>query len=413
MNKIAFFLAQKIIKNTAYQKGISTMTLVCFIGIFIGTLSLTLVAAIMNGFEHAIHEKMQGIHSSIIIDGYGENIDIQALTPVLHNEFPSIAAFSPHTTQHALLKTKKKNDNQPIVIMLNAINPITEQQTSTLFTKIIAPSTVQNYDHILDNNGVIIGKQLARNNNIKINDTLDLLYISEKKIKKSSVTFDSQPVIVSGIFDTGIDEFDNGVVYCSFKLLEEIFPNSPIERINIKLVPHNNEKSTINALQKRLGLAVYSWKDLYPSLVAALKLEKYVSFCVIALILCVASMNIISLLFMYITQKRRDIAMLQAMGMPSSTIKSIFFIIGMIISITASFVGLLCACIISYFIKKFPCIVLPDTYYVTHIPIELDWYLLISIISVITILSIFATWLAAQQIRTINISRVLRFEGPS
>ena len=71
----------------------------------------------------------------------------------------------------------------------------------------------------------------------------------------------------------------------------------------------------IQKLRHRLGLDVYSWKDLYPSLVASLKLEKYVSFFILALILLVASMNIISLLFMQITQKRPTIALLQAMGM--------------------------------------------------------------------------------------------------
>jgi lipoprotein-releasing system permease protein len=413
MNKIAFFLAQKILKNTAYNAGLSTMTLVCFAGIFIGTLSLTLVTAIMNGFEYAIHEKMQGIHSSITIDGYGENLDMHALTRVLRNEFPEIVAISPHTTRHVLLKTKGDADHQPAVIVLNGIDPTAEQKTSTLFTKIIAPSNAQHHKFLFDEHHLVIGKQLALNNNIRINDTLDVLYINKNKMKKNSITFDSQPVIVSGIFDTGIDEFDNGVAYCSFTLLEEIFPNTPIERINIKLAPRSNEKTIIEALQKRLGLGVYSWKDLYPSLVAALKIEKYVSFCVIALILLVASMNIISLLYMYITQKRPDIAILQAMGMSHFTIQSIFFIIGATISIIASFSGLLCACIISYCIKQFPCIVLPDTYYVTHIPIALDWHILVAIITVICILSIIAPWLPTRQIKTINISHVLRFEGPS
>ena len=105
MNTTPFFLAQRILLAHVYQKSISTMTIVCFVGIFIGSFSLALITAIMNGFEVAIHEKMQGIHANIIIQSYNNNINTRCTCSRATKEFPEIIAFSPMATHHILLRT--------------------------------------------------------------------------------------------------------------------------------------------------------------------------------------------------------------------------------------------------------------------------------------------------------------------
>jgi lipoprotein-releasing system permease protein len=407
----AFFLAQRILFTHAYQKSISTMTIICFTGIFIGSFSLALITAIMNGFEVVIHEKMQGIHANLIIQSYRNDINIDALSPILHKEFPEIIAFSPMATHHVLLRINDQSEDTPTVAMIKGIEPTLEQYTSSLSKKIISPSSKIKFSQLFNDNQIIIGKQLAYNNEITIGQTVELLFMRDEQIQGKKVIFDSKTAIIGGIFDTGIDEFDNGVIYCSLSFLEQLFPNFSIEQINVTIAPNIDEKHLIQKLQNRLGLSVYSWKDLYPSLVATLKLEKYVSFFIIALILLVASMNIISLLFMQINQKRPDIALLKSMGMTNKSINSIFFIMGMTISCTASFFGLITALIASLILKHYPFISLPDTYYVTELPIAMNGEILCAVFCIVIIFSFFATWLPIQRIRTINISRVLRFEG--
>ncbi len=388
------------------------MTIICFLGIFIGSFSLALITAIMNGFEVAIHQKMQTIHANIIIESYKNDIDLDVLGRVLRTEFPEITAISPLAHHHILLKTDNSSDDTPTVALINGIDPTTEQLTSSLSQKIIKslPNTTD-FSQLFVKNQIIIGKQLAHNNQLSVGDTIDILFIRNEKIHGNKITFDSHPAVVSGIFDTGIDEFDSNVVYSSLEFLEELYPSIAVEQVHVAVAPGIDETTLINKLRSRLGLDVYSWKDLYPSLVASLHLEKYVSFFIIALILLVASMNIISLLFMHITQKRPDIALLRAMGMPYESIKNIFFIIGMSISCIASACGVFMALVASWLLQKYPFISLPDSYYVTHLPIAMDWKIMCAVFCVVIFFSLCATWLPIQRIRTINISRVLRFEG--
>lgn len=411
MNMTAFFLAQRILLTHVYQKSISTMTLICFAGIFIGSFSLALITAIMNGFEVVIHEKMQGIHANLIIQSYRNGINMDVVSTILRKEFPQITAFSPMATHHILMRTHDQSEDTPIVAMIKGIDPKTEIMTSSLSKKIINPSPALQFSQLFNGDQLVIGKQLAHNNQITVGDTIELLFIRDGQIRGKKIVFDTQSAVVSGIFDTGIDEFDNGVVYCSLPFLEKLLPNIGIEQINVTCTPQVDEHALIQRLHKRLGLEVYSWKDLYPSLVATLKLEKYVSFFILALILLVASMNIISLLFMQITQKRPDIALLRAIGMSHDSISSIFFIIGMTISCVASFFGLTAALIASWLLQRYPFITLPDTYYVTQLPVAMNGEIIGAVFCVVILFSLFATWLPIQRIRSINISRVLRFEG--
>lgn len=412
MNTTPFFLAYRILFTHAYQKGISTMTLICLSGIFIGSFSLALITAIMNGFEVTIHEKMQGIHANLIIQSYGNNIEINTVGRILNNEFPEITTYSPLATHHMMLRSPHDQDSAPSVIIMRGIDPYAEKNTSAIAQKIIKPhpSTTQ-FSNLFIGDTIIIGKQLALNNNIVVGDSVELLYIQDEYVHGRKITLESYQAIVGGIFDTGIDEFDNSIAYCSLNFFEKLFPNMTIEQINVVLMPGSNEEKVIKKLHNRLGLDVYSWKSLYPSLVATLKLEKYVSFFIIALILLVASMNIISLLFMHITQKRPDIALLKAMGMSNKQISSIFFIMGLSINCIASLAGLLAALLTSLLLQHYPFITLPDTYYVTHLPVAMTGNILFIVFSVVIFLSILATWIPIRRISLINISQVLRFEG--
>lgn len=385
------------------------MAIVCFLGIFIGSFSLALITAIMHGFEVVIHEKMQGIHAQIIIRGYGEPLNMNTLGPVLQKEFPEIAAFSPSSTRHTLVQAANIDD-PPTVAMIRGINSQMESNVSTLHKKIIPTHQATNFTNLLTQNQILIGKKLAKDLEVTVGDTIELLFTSNEQPRRRKITFDTNDAIVGGLFDTGIDEFDSGLIFCSLDYLETLFPESGIEQVNVKLKPGFDENTIVEKLRKRLNLEVSSWKGLYPALVSALKLEKYVTFFILALITLVASMNIVSLLFMHIQQKRPDIAILKALGMHSSTISTIFLLMGVMISSIASLTGLACAWIASWFLERYPFIKLPDVYYVTHLPVRMEWQIVVTVFIVVLILSIAATWFPARKTRLINIANVLRFE---
>ncbi|GMU19554.1 MAG: hypothetical protein AMXMBFR12_07460 [Candidatus Babeliales bacterium] len=407
---LSWLLGWRYLLGARFEKNISLMILICFCGIFIGTLALALVASVMNGFEKVTHQKLQGIHSQIIMRGAGKELNGPAIEAAL-KEIPEVAAFSPGIYKQVIIQNPESDDISNAVI-IKGINSQLEASTSAIAQKITGYEGLSaSLSSLVSNNAIIIGSKLAELLNIIPGDSVDLLYIGSEKIKNRKITLDTHQARVSGIFTTGIEEFDSGLILGSLDLVKTMFGTTGISQYNIQLAPEADEAQTIKNLKQRFKLEVFSWKELYPALVAALKLEKYAMFFILALIALVACMSIVSLIFMQIIQKRPDIAILQSMGMATADIITLFMIMGSGLAAIAAAAGLLAAFFIGWLIQTYPFITLPDTYYVSHLPIAMEWNIFLAIFLLVLLMALIATWLPARAIKTMKPANVLRFEG--
>jgi lipoprotein-releasing system permease protein len=415
MSSITLLLAWRYLRGTSEEKNISIMAAICFIGIMIGACALALIVSIMQGIEIVTHEKMQTIHPQLYITTKNNNqLNLHQLEPVLKKEFPEIAAMSTSAIKQVIVQNKTKTDDDgTTVVLLKGIDPHNEAKTSDLERKLLTTTdNNKTLAQLLTNNRVIIGQKMAQELNVHVGDTLTILYADEEQqTRHDKVNLDETVAVVGATFNTGIDEFDNGLMICTLPFLNKLFPETGATHLSIRLHKDSDEQSTIEKLRSRLGLRVYSWKDLYPALVSALKLEKYAMFLILALITLVASMNIISLLFMLITQKRGDIAILRALGIGHRIIERVFLLIGLGISACAAIAGLILAFIFGTLLDRYPFITLPDCYYVTYLPVKMEFSMFCIIFLVIMILGFIATLAPARRTRGIHIANVLRFEA--
>ena len=405
---ISSFIAWRFVRGTQ-ESSIRLMMRICFFGIAIGTFALTLVAAVMNGFEKATHQKLQGINSDIIIRSNGKPIDYDKVASVLTKEYnSSLEASSPQAINHLLITTKNTTEpSMPNVAGIIGIDPLKQGVISTLEKTLIKPADAT-LSSILQPSHILIGEQLANLLGIRVGDQVSLLFVTDEEPVDDSIMLSRSSATVGGIFKTGIDEYDTNMIFCSLDYFSELFPRTGITSIGLKLRP-GVSPSIIRSLQDRFStLQVISWKDLYLPLVAALALEKYAMFLILILITLVASMSIVSLLFMMVTHKQPDIAILATMGMSHRAIACIFIIIGMGITMAATLTGILLAAIASWFLNTYPLIKLPDVYYVTHLPASLPWSLVATVIAITLFLSFCATWFPAQRIRKLSLSTIFK-----
>lgn len=387
---------------------IRTMMKICFFGIFIGTFSLALIISITKGFEQATYTKMQSIYPQIIIDADGEQLNYEQIKIVLQDPTYKVINYSPQYSIQALCNTIESTD-MPCVIQLKGINPQLEHHVTAIQSMIIPKHQEHFLEKLLINNQVIIGKQLAQKLHISTGSQLNLIYTCDDNLTDTT-KFNQCKMIVTGIFETGIDEFDNHFIYCSDNFFNNLFPDHGISQIYIQVDQKDELEITIK-LQDRLHINVYSWKKLYTSLVAALDLEKYAMFFILLLIILVASSNIISLLFMQITQKRRDIALLLTFGLSTQKVKIVFLSLSMIITIMATISGLFFAYITGLFLQNYRWIKLPDNvYYTTHLPILMEAHLFLFIFFVVLAISFFASIIPLHKINMKNITTILRNE---
>lgn len=399
-------IAKSYLKTIIRKQSLSIMIRICFMSILLGTLSLSLSIFIMTGFEEATTTKLRNINPHIVIQPIGNYLHYEKMKPILESEFKEIKAFAPTTNQYGILQTTSDIDLST-VFMINAIDPLRENNVTNIEKYIVAKEAGKDtLAELLANNGVLIGKKLSVTQGIFPGDKATLIFAKQHKKK---VDFDTVDVKITGIFATGIDELDSNVITSSIEFIKKMYPTLGITQIGIQPNPHVNEQQLITDLKNRFGVEVYSWQELYPSLVSVLKLEKYVAFAVLTLLVIIASMNLISLLFMLITQKRRDIILLYVIGMKSSHIQYIFIIISLIITILATGLGLLIALGIGTYLNYYK-IILPDAYYISYLPITINVFSIYTIFTVSIIITLLASWIPTKNLKKLNITEMLRLE---
>jgi lipoprotein-releasing system permease protein len=412
MDHLTLLLAWRYLRGSQRTKTISTVMYVVFLSIMIGAAALTLTIAIMQGFEKATYERLQSIHAQVIIRGFGQPLALQTLHTVLSQEFPEVAYTSPNA-MHQVILQDPRTDEITTIVAFKGIDPTTEHLVTSLEQKLTGtPATLT---ELLQGNSIIIGKKLAESLGLLVGDSVNLLFaphlLSKDVSTRKRTKLMQQRAIIAGFFTTGIEEFDMGLVVGSLSFFEQLFPTIGVTELYAKLKPHVDEATTIMRLQKRLNLEVFSWKELYLPLVSALKLEKYAMTLILALITLVASMNIISLLLILITYKRADIAILQTMGMRLHDIQSIFMIIGMGLAGIAGLVGIMIAAAASWILHAYPCISLPDAYFVTHLPVDFQLSIALGVLAFIIAMSFIAVLLPIRRLHECEIADLLRFNN--
>lgn len=410
MINFSFLLAWRYLRGTQQEKSIATMVKISFFGILIGTFSLALVAIIMRGFEKATYQTIQGCNPPLTMQARGNQLAFDALEKVLQHEFPQLY-YSPSDMQYVMMQDHAENITN--LVALKGVDPFKESQITTLEKKILPQQSVDRLSMVnaLKSDSVLIGHHLARMLNLQPGKNFTVYFAPDHETGKNTITLEKAELNVGGIFKTGIEEFDANLIICSLEQLQKLFPTSGITSLSIAPKQEVNEEELKTQLKKRFNLQVYSWKDRYPALVAALMLEKYASFIILSLIILVASMSILSLLFMQITQKRSDIAMLKIMGMATKKIRSIFMIMGMAIAFAGVITGMLFAYVAGWILHNYLTIELPDAYFVTHLPVALEMPIFVIVFSVVMCISIIATWLPTRSIEQIKSADVLRFES--
>jgi lipoprotein-releasing system permease protein len=404
---LPFFIAWRYLGALPKKSSLSTMLIISFLSILIGSFSLTLVSAIMHGFEHAMHEKLRGINAPLTIHTMEGSLAVDALNALLKNEFPEIIATAAHSTHHALVYGDSRTA-APLVVLMHGIFPDDEQHVSSLVETIIVGDT--DLTQVVTPETILIGKSMALSLNKTVGETITLAYSNQLINRNNTVTFETHTVSIGGIFESGIDDIDATYLFAHQSLMEELFDDAPLNTLSLSIQPRTDESALAAKIEKRIGIDTYSWQSLYPAIIAALALEKYTMFWILALISLVASANIMSLLFMLITQKRADIALLLSLGMKPSSIRAIFIIIGSLLAHSACMLGIGLACIASFLINHYQLIALPDSYYINYVQAHMTLAIPLSVLGLECIITFIALFFATRSLGGLSISMVLKSE---
>ena len=397
-----WFIGLRYLRAKHRHGFISLISLISVGGITVGVIALIVVLAVFSGFTDGLRDQILGVNSHIIVQRLGSSIKDYELTRDRLLTVNGVAGATPYLYAQTLLSSTSGGNG----VVLRGIDPGTAKNVISLPKQMIK-GTVDDLVNAPDADtipNIILGKNLANDLRVQVDDKVKLISPSGP-LTPMGIIPKIKTCRVSGIFETGMFEYDSTLAYMSISEVQRFLGIEDIVH-GIEVAVQKKDLNSADRIAARItekigpGFIAKDWMMMNRNLYAAFKLEKIGMFIAVALIILVAALNIISALVMVVMEKSKDIAILKSMGATSQAIMRIFFLQGMVIAVAGTTLGVAGGLGLCELLSRYQFIELPSNVYpMTTLPIKvlpLDVTIIAVSSIVITLLAtLYPSWKAS------------------
>jgi lipoprotein-releasing system permease protein len=370
----------------------------------------------MNGFEEELRERILGMTSHATVSGWGGKLeDWQQIEEVL-GDFPEVTGRAPFVQGQVMLNLGQRVSG----VMLNGIDPAEESEVSDLAENML-PGQGEIADLQPGEYGIILGAELANYLGAMQGDKVTVI-TPQMNVTPGGVLPRLRRFTVVGIFKVGMFEYDRNLAVVHITDAAKLMRmGSAVSGLRLQLKDMFQAPAISSRLRQQLlgQYRISDWTQAHRNFFRAIKMEKRVMFIILLLIVAVAAFNIVSTLVMVVTDKRPDIAILRTQGLTAGQVMSIFILLGGMIGVAGTLLGVIGGVLLASNIEKIISAVenflgtklmAPDVYYISDVPSRLLWHDVYWIAAIGIFLSLLATLYPAWQAARINPAEVLRYE---
>jgi lipoprotein-releasing system permease protein len=224
--------------------------------------------------------------------------------------------------------------------------------------------------------GIVIGVTLKKNLEVKLGDCL--------QVTSPTIGFSYShgnmraPVAkqfrVTAVFDAGFDQYDSKLVYTDLYEAQAFYDTGDsVTGVEMKVADIEKAKDVARDIDRLLANGVYhtlDWEELNHGLFTALRIQQLLMSLVLALIIVVAAFTVIATLIMVVLDKKKEIAVIKAMGASDSAVLRAFLYQGGIIGVFGTAFGLLLGVVVCKLLLVYALPLDPKVYFISHLPVQ-------------------------------------------
>ena len=378
MNRLEFEIAWRYLRSRGRTRWLSFISVIAIGGIVIGVSALILIIGVMNGLQTDLREKILVGSPDLRVLVYGDELKITDWRAVQKKvrTIDGVVAVAPFVLTQALANA---GHDYTEGVSVSGIEPT--GASGRPVTTIRKHATMGDFSFVTKDGkrrGAVVGKLLA--DRLSAWPGAHLTMVSAAGLRPDAVLGTMVPRIaefeVTGVFETGMYEYDNAYVFVDLKAAQEF---AGLDSAVTGLEVATTDRWVAPAVAERIRIALdfpyhtVDWQEQNSSLFRALQLEKLGMGVILLLIIVVAAFNIVSTLTMVVRDKTREIGILKAMGFTEGGIRRVFLIQGVVIGLVGTLLGTTLGATLGLVLDKYRLITLdPTIYFIDHLPVRLE-----------------------------------------
>jgi lipoprotein-releasing system permease protein len=338
--------------------------------IAIGIAIMILSFCILEGFKSNIKNKILSFSGHMEITRFSLNniydnppISTNSVIFQSANTIPNVSGIQKFAYKAGLLKTESETKG----IILKGIG--NDFQSSRFEGNITEGKMIALNDSSYSKE-IMISEKLANLMQLKVGDA-PLVYFIQEPVR-------TRKLKICGLYKTGLEDFDENVILGDIKLIQRLnnWNDSLVGGFEVFLDDYDelnkSSEDVFDMIDYSMQLELV--EDKFPQLFEWMQLLDRNVALIIAILLVVASFNMIATLIVLIMERTHMIGILKALGARDRTIKSIFVNNGLLILGKGLLYGNLIALGIALFQYYFHFIPLnAESYYMDSVPIQFEW----------------------------------------
>lgn len=340
--RFELFIAARYLRAKRRQAIVGAITIISVVGVATGVASLIIALAITDGMKQDFQARLIGSTSHITLmrtaaDGMKEWRPLLARL----RKLPHVKAAAPGLYGQVLISRGSRGAGG----IIKGIDPKDERDVSELLQAVKKGSSAS-LTGAATPAGIlpplVIGKDLAETLGVNVGDRVTVTS-PQGSLTPMGIIPKFEYAQVAGIFATGFYQYDAGYGLMRLGDVQRLFSEpDEISVISFKVDDLYKAREIAVAVEKAAGKGFQTpnWMEQNRELFRALKLEQIVTFIVLALIVCVAALNILIALTMMVMEKAKDIAVMMSFGVTAAQIQRVFLFQGLLISIMGTAIGL-------------------------------------------------------------------------
>jgi lipoprotein-releasing system permease protein len=327
---------------------ISITTIFTAAGVMLGVAALVIVLSVMGGFEASLRQRILSLTPQVEIQSYGGAISNYAAIQARADILDGVAGSDPFIVGQAMVSSA----NGISGVVVRGVEPENAVVIAQLrryvgagsLDSLSRPNAPPHSGSPPQNDGTAaIGTTLAEKLKVKVGDPISVV-APITTANNSELTTRTGHFIVGAIFESGIAFVDGNLLFMGLGEAQSFFGREGrVDGIEIRLRNLDQTAFITAELRVLMGKSyrVSNWMEFNEAAAAGFEMLKRVYALVLLMLIGVAAFNLVATLIMVVMEKRKDIAVLMAMGATPAEVRRIFVLKGMIVGAFGSAAGLL------------------------------------------------------------------------